>query len=638
MDYRKKLKKSLKSINAAFLPPPDMTVSEHADKYMILGNDSSNSGAWKTIGYQKAIMDAFCCNRISQVVCLKSSRVGWTKIINNVIAYYVHYDPCSILVVQPTIEDAEGYSKEEITGMIDNVPVIGERMGTGERTKHGNTIRKKKYPGGMLHIIGSNSPRGFRRITVRIVLFDEIDGYPISAGKEGDQIKLGIKRSDTFWNRKVGMGSTPTDKGISKIENEFYKETTDKGYYLLKCPHCGVRHYRTFREPEKKLVIRGKEVPNSFISLYDDIPKWYCASCEKTIEYKHNSKMIENGIWRAEKWSWNREKGFSFKEGFSGKVGFRIWSGYSIFPNSTPQALYDEFLSCKNDTTQLKTFVNTVLGEAWEEEGEEVSFELISGRAEDYGEYDVPEKDVVLTCGVDIQADRIELEVVAWKKGFENWSIDYSIIPGDTSQEEVYDKLDDYLNGEFSSPSGKLPISSIVVDSGYRTNYVYQYVISQNRDYLYAGKGISGKRPVIESVSARIRRLNSIKRRSDGKVKPEMIGVDEAKEIIYMSLSKSEAGDWYCHFPLTYDEEYYSQMCAEKKVTRYRAGRPYVEWIKVQPRNEVLDCRVMAYAALLLHLGSNKGFSSRKSKSLENASLKIGDGKSKVRSGGFLDW
>ena len=86
--------------------------------------------------------------------------------------------------------------------------------------------------------MGANSPGGFRRITCRIILFDEVDGYPSGgAGSEGDQIALGIKRSETFWNRKIGLGSTPTVKNVSRIEKAYNE--SDQRHYWVPCPHCG---------------------------------------------------------------------------------------------------------------------------------------------------------------------------------------------------------------------------------------------------------------------------------------------------------------------------------------------------------------------------------------------------------------
>src|SRR5687768_6096344 len=129
----------------------------------------------------------------------------------------MHHDPCAIMIVQPTIQDAEGYSKEESEPMLRDVPVLEALF---EGREKGQTILHKSFRGGSLSIVGANSPRGFRRVSRKVVLFDEIDGYPPSAGDEGDQIKLGDRRTEYYWDRKKARGSTPTLDGISRIQRE----------------------------------------------------------------------------------------------------------------------------------------------------------------------------------------------------------------------------------------------------------------------------------------------------------------------------------------------------------------------------------------------------------------------------------
>jgi phage terminase large subunit GpA-like protein len=155
--------------------------------------------------------------------------VGYTKIINHSVAYHIVHDPCPQMVVQPTVDDAEGYSKEEIAPMLRDTPALVGLVSDPKTRSTNNTITRKIYPGGYLVLVGANSARGFRRITVRIVYFDEVDAYPPSAGSEGDQIKLGSRRTETFWNRKIIIGGTPTIKNFSRIEKHFHLSENDLG-------------------------------------------------------------------------------------------------------------------------------------------------------------------------------------------------------------------------------------------------------------------------------------------------------------------------------------------------------------------------------------------------------------------------
>ena len=186
-------------------------------------------------------MDAITNPDIEQVTVMKSARVGYSKILNHIIAYHIHQDPCSIMVVQPTIQDATGYSKEEVAPMLRDTNCLQGLVSDAKAKDSTNTLLQKQYPGGTLSLVGANSATGFRRVSRRIVLFDETDGYPPSAGSEGDQIKLGIKRTEYFWNRKIVAGSTPTIKDFSRIEKLFNQ--TDQKRYYVPCPECGHMQY-----------------------------------------------------------------------------------------------------------------------------------------------------------------------------------------------------------------------------------------------------------------------------------------------------------------------------------------------------------------------------------------------------------
>src|SRR5215212_586711 len=226
-----------------YKPPPKLTLSEWSDRYAYLSAESSaDTGKWRTIPYQKGIMDAITNPSIERLTVQKSARVGYTKIINHVIGYHAHHDPCPILVVQTTLDDARGYSKDEIAPMIRDTPVLNGVFSESKSKDSDNTILKKLFPGGQLLLIGANSARGFRRVSMRVVLFDETDGYPLSAGPEGDQIKLGIRRTEYYPNRKIIEGSTPTVTGASRIEKSF-ATAQQILYYCVPCPHCDAKQH-----------------------------------------------------------------------------------------------------------------------------------------------------------------------------------------------------------------------------------------------------------------------------------------------------------------------------------------------------------------------------------------------------------
>ena len=312
---------------SAFKPPRRLTLSEWADTYAYLSVESSaEGGRWHTLPYQKGIMDAISDPLIEQVSLMKSARVGYSKILNHVIAYHIHQDPCPLMLVQPTIEDAQGYSKEEIAPMLRDTPCLAGLVSDAKAKDGANTILQKQFPGGTLSLVGANSPRGFRRVSRRVVLFDETDGYPPSAGTEGDQIKLGIRRTEYYWNRKIVAGSTPTIKDFSRIERLYTQG--DQRRYFVPCPHCNRMQYLRWAQ----------------MTWSDNDPltaAYKCESCNELIPHSKKRWMVERGEWR------------STVPGNGKHVSFHIWAAYSYSPNATWSNLVEEFLESKSDAEQL---------------------------------------------------------------------------------------------------------------------------------------------------------------------------------------------------------------------------------------------------------------------------------------------
>ena len=572
----------------AWKPPPRLSLSEWADRYFYLSAESSaEPGRWKTLSYQRAIMDAFTDPAVRQVSVMKSARVGWTKIVNALVGYSIHQDPCPILVVQPTVDDAKGYSKEEIAPMLRDCPVLAtivyEEAEENGPKDSGNTILHKKFPGGVLSFVGANSGAGFRRVSRKRVLFDEVDGYPPSAGSDGDPVALGIKRTEYYWDRKIGAGSTPLIAGASRIEQLY--EDGDGRRYFVPCPHCG--HMAP-------LVFTGQH--GHAMTWPDGNPDGAFFTCQKNgcvIEHKDKRAMVEAGEWRAER-------------PFKGHASFHIWAAYSYSPNATWAQLAKEFLKAKKDPEQLKTFVNTVLGETWKERGEAPEWERLYQRRESYGIGMVPAGVLVLTCGVDVQKDRFVYEVVGWGANKESWSIDAGIIPADTSNEADWAKLDELLGRTYPiAAGGSATVNMLAVDSGYNTNTVYNWARRHPMSRVIATKGVSSARALVSTPSPVDVTVRG-KRMARG-YKVWTVGVDMAKAELYgwLRLTAPVDGEPYppgfCHFP-EYGPDYFKQLTAEHLVSHAdRNGFTRHEWQLIPGReNHFLDCRVYARAAAAL--------------------------------------
>lgn len=579
------------SFAEALKPPPFLSVSKWSEQYMVLSADySASTGRFKAYPYQNGIMDAMTDTKNKTIVVMKSARVGYTQILNNAFGYFIHYQPSPILIVQPRNGDAEDHSKGVIAPMLRDVPVLAKLGGDAKSKDSNQTILAKKFNNGSsVKLIGADSPGGFRRVTVRVVMFDEIDGYPIGgAGAEGDQISLGKKRAETYWNSVIVLGSTPTNKGDSRIEKAW--QNSDMRRYFVPCPHC---------QELQVLEWGGKETPHGIKwkrdeqgEYIEDSAFYSCINgCEITED--HKGWMIQNGVWQA-------------TAPFKGHAGFHIWTGYSLLPKAGWSRLVEEWLNVHKDPLQRKTFFNLVLGEPFDDLGESILPEgQLLERCESWVD-EVPDGVGVLTAGIDFQYDRCEIEVVGWGRFEESWSIAYETIYGEIDDPKYWDKIDSYLKKRFRRGDGRpFTIAAACLDSGGQeghTQKVYDFCKERLARRVWAIKGESarnGKRSPVWPTKKPTSRTKKT-------FKPIILGVNSAKDQIRRRLHLDVAGPGYMHFPSDRDLGYFQQLLAERLMTKKIGADTYRVWeLPAGKANEALDCRVYAYAALcgLNHMG-----------------------------------
>lgn len=544
-------------------PPPRLSVAEWADLERRLDSQSSaEPGRWITARaeYQRGIMDACSDPSVKEVVVMCAAQLGKSEILLNTIGYHMAHDPAPILMMQPTVDMAQSFSKDRVTaGLLRSTPALRGKVKDSKAKDANNTTLHKVFPGGALSLVGANSPSSLASRPIRVVLCDEVDRYPPSAGEEGDPISLAKRRAATFWNRKIIEVSTPTNRGASRIELAY--EESDKRKFMVPCHDCGERQELVWSQ------VQWTDPKN---------PHYVCKHCGSCWTDANRNRAIARGEWVATK-------------PFNGMAGFHLSALYS--PWVVLADAVEEFLASKKDPMRLKTFVNTFLGETWEDQGEGVDDVEIAKRREDYE--DMPDQVVMLTAGVDVQDDRLEVEVVGWGAGEESWSIDYRVLHGDPSSPQLWQQLDEVLLRTFEHPIGKpMIIRATCVDSGgHHTRAVYNYAKTRAGHRVFAIKGVGGEgKPIVGRPSK-----NNI-----GKVPLYPVGVDTAKEMFYARLRMEEPGPGYCHFHQRLDDEHFRQLTAEKQVIRYHKGYPKRGWIKTRTRNEALDVRIYAIAALAI--------------------------------------
>ncbi len=550
-------------------PPPTLKISEWADKYRRLSSESSaEAGKWNTARaeFQREIMDCVVDSTVEDVVVMSSAQVGKTEILLNIIAYFIDYDPSPMIVVQPTDLLAQAFSKDRLSPMLRDTPKLKGKIADSKSRDSENTILHKKFSGGHITMIGANTPTNLASRPIRIVLCDEVDRYPVSAGKEGDVVKLAEKRTNNFWNRKKIKVSTPTIKGQSAIEKEYLNSS--QGEWCIACPSCGL--YQKY----------------NFHNLRFTDAKMKCIHCEK---------YFNKTEWESHKGKWihkypdNKKRGFHLNEMAS---AWRSW-----------EEIIADFKSAKEDFKQtgsheaLKVFINTALGETWELQGKSANDDNLIERRETYTA-DLPEGVLLLTAGVDVQDDRFEVEVVGWGKGFESWGIQYQKIYCNPAKEQSWKELETFLEREYFFEKGNgLIIAATCVDTGgHHTDESYQFLKKMERKNkrIYGVKGMGGAGfPLLYKES----------RNTKNKVRIFLLGVDAGKEKLLARLQIEEKGAGYCHFPSNeernYDEKYMKGLNSEQLITTFVNGRPKAKWVKKSGvRNEPLDLRNYATAAV----------------------------------------
>jgi len=520
------------------------------------------------------MMDAFTERDVNEVTIMAGTQLGKTEVLNNVVGYFIGHDPSPIMVVQPTLPMAMYWSKKRLSPMLRDTPelscLISEFRSKAKDSS--NTILEKDFIGGDINVAGANSPSSLASRPRRIVLFDEVNKYPASAGAEGDPISLGEERVSNYWNSVVAKTSTPGIKGVCRIEHSF--EQSDKRFYFVPCPNC---------HEMITLKFGGKDA--GFGLMWDEgLPEsayYVCQECAGICYESDKPRMLTLGNWVA-------------TAKFTGHAGFHINKLYSPWV-PWPQIIAD-FLEKKKLPETLKVFINSTLAETWEEAGDQVEEEPLLARREHYGP-EIPAGVLVVTAGVDVQDDRIEITFQGFGLEKEKWMLDHIVLPIDIARVELWGEIDQQLDRTFQTEDGvTLRVASAMIDSGgHRTQAVYDYVKPREIRRIFAIKGISkAGHPIVKRPKAK----------NKAGITLHMVGADQGKELIYSHLRIAEPGPGYCHFPFNgvasdepVDREYFLGLTAEKCVTRFGKGFPIREWIKVRKRNEPLDCLVYAVAA-----------------------------------------
>jgi len=568
-------------------PDPLVSVSEWSDQHRMLSSKASaEPGRWRTARtpYLREIMDCLSpASPVERVVFMKGAQVGGTECGSCWIGYVIHHAPGPMMAVWPTVEMAKRNSKQRIDPLIEESPVLAERIAPARARDSGNTILAKEFRGGVLVMTGANSAVGLRSMPVRYLFLDEVDGYPLDVEGEGDAISLAEARTRTFTRRKIFIVSTPTIAGASSIEREY--EASDQRRYFVPCPHCA--HAQWFRFEQLRWE-RGRPETAAYV----------CESCEQLIAEHHKTAMLEQGQWRATATGTGRTAGFHLSSLYS-PVGWRSWREIAAAWESAID-------KTTGSASAIKTFKNTELGETWVEEGDAPDWQTLLERREDYRIGTVPRGGLLLVAGADVQKDRIEVSVWAFGRGKRAWLIEHRVLMGDTARDAVWTALDAMRRETWTHAGGaQVPLARLAIDTGFATQEVYAFVRACRDSRVMAVKGAARGAALIGTPTAVDVTVAGKKLRRGVKVYTVVVGIAKQELFQHLRLQADVAADGitaitpagYIHLPKI-DAEFLQQLCAEQLITRRdRNGYAVREWQKLRERNEALDCYVYARAA-----------------------------------------
>lgn len=581
------IKKAMAAALREAMPPLRLLVSEWADKYRRLAlGTTAHPGQWETerAEYQREMMDAVVDPNVEMVVLKTAARVGKTAgVILNAIGYFIHHDPSPILVVFPNDELGESWSKDDLASMISESPVLRGKVSEAKSRDSANTIGHKKFKGGNITIASAMSPTSLSGRNKRIVICDEVDRFPTSSGTEGDPVRLAMRRADNFWNRKYIFASTPKHKGSSRISKAY--DLSDQRTYEVPCPHC--QKFQTLR-----WRMDDDETPGGMVWDRDAAGRpiaasaaYECAHCHILIEEKDKAEMVARGKWRA-KYPARKIRGYHINALYS---PWRTW-----------EEIVTEWYEVVKFPEQLQVFVNTVLGEEWEDKNAGVEPDFIKARLEDY-DAEVPSGVGVLIGAIDVQLDRLEVAVFGYGADEEQWLIHHEQVWGNPGQNGVWLEADAILKRAYVNVVGrKCYVHMAFVDSGGDfTEEAYAFTRTRADRRIFAIKGAGGAREIVgkPTISERY------------KARLFIVGVDTAKDAVMARLSirrrTNASGEFmatpgFVHLALWTTDEYIDGLTAEKKLPRVKANRGLVRvWVK-QRANEPFDLTVYAYCALKL--------------------------------------
>lgn len=536
----------------------------------------------------REVMDAFTQDDVNRVVVKSSAQVGKSEVLLNIVGRFAHVDPCTVMIIQPTLEMAQDFSKSRLSKMIADTKILTPLFGAYKSRDANQTILSKFFTGGRLVLAGANSTAGLASRPIRILLCDEVDRYPPTTA-EGDPVDLAAKRTTSYWNKKIGLFSTPTNEGASRIDIEYNLGTQEE--WRHQCPNCAEFSTLDYRQMQVDYQQTKDDAGNKIVIV--NSVQWQCPYCG----FEFDELTMKNSPQKYVALNPNALKN-SIRS---------FWLNGFSSPWLTWTEIMREWLEAKGNASRESVVCNTRFGLSYRQRGEFDDENIFLARRETY-DGELPSGVLLLTAAVDVQANRLEYEIVGWAAGFERWGILRGVIIGEPTQQSTWRALDNVLDRTYHfADGGKMVVARTFVDSGFSTAAVYEYCRINARRGRYAIKGKGG------SGLPLLYRYTTPKHSG---ILLTILGVDDGKQAVMSNLGVTDTdAAGYMHFPLDdeflgargYDANYFKQLISEHKVIRTTGGVPYEVWepITEHARNESLDLACYSLAAAQSCIGKD---------------------------------
>jgi phage terminase large subunit GpA-like protein len=566
-----------------FEPQARLTCSEWTGAERYLPETSAARGGryhLESVPALRGILDTIHEPGVRKIAIRKAAQVGMSEGLLSIVGYLIAHDPSPTILMLPTINDAELFSKEKLAPMIRTTPALRALVQDGRGKGDESTLRMKLFPAGYLLLAGGSSPTSFQSRSARVVIGDEVDRIPPAVGDEGSAVDLLMNRTITFGDALAIFCSTPVLKG-GQIDSLVSR--SDQRQFHILCPKCRTLDYVTWRDPEHWCVRYTDDDPRTARLLH---------GCGATLDNPGRLAALQSGQWRAT--ATPQEPGL---------VGYHVPAWLSTFVSL--ESLVAGWLRAQQLGRQsLKTFVQTSLAEGWEDRDspKPEPHALLSTR-EDYGAYEVPEPVVLLTMGVDVQRSRVEALILGWSEDGDRYVIDHEVLYRPPSDDVFEDLFSSIAASRFTHPLGyRLHVAGVAIDSGDQTDLVYKACRFQKRMlpggrylWVHATKGWGRKpdMPMVNPTPANMKvcwlwHLNA----------------DKLKDDLADALASRRI-----HFPRKEwcNESFFEQLTAEERRVKYDARDVAIgSYWEAQPgrRNEVLDLVCLAHAAKIIAAGN----------------------------------